>query len=213
MRIKNFQYHDQYQESISINIMINIILIMILVFQAATWTIFNIIENDFFNRRIDFFNIGSSGFPVCPRCPRFHLAPPNGALAKQIATDCSLSVHDVRFRLALSQRSSLQALRAISHSFLPVQNTQRGISGIKPPQVLTEGFNAEMAISGLNPQIRFVYLVILMQKDGLKGCVLDQLLPSHLWPLRPVLDSYMSWGRYRAVSALTVHSHVKSFIA
>ena len=82
---------------------------------------------------------------------------------------------------------------------------QRGISGIKPPQVLTEGFNAEMAISGLNPQIRFVYLLIFMQKDGLKGCVLDQLLPSHLWPLRPVLDSYMSWGRYRAVSALTVH--------
>ena len=131
-----------------------------------------------------FFNIGSSGFPVCPRCPRFHLAPPNGALAKQIATDCSLSVHDVRFRLAPSQRSSLQALRAISHSFLPVQNTQRGISGIKPPQVLTEGFNAEIAISGLIAQIGFVYLVIFMQKDGLKGCVLDQLLPSHLWPLR-----------------------------
>ena len=55
MRIKYFQYHDQYQESMSINIMISIILIMILVFQAATWTIFNIIENDFFNRRIDFF--------------------------------------------------------------------------------------------------------------------------------------------------------------
>ena len=61
MRIKNFQYHDQYQESISINIMINIILIMILVFQAATWTTFNIIENDFSIVGLIFFNIGSSG--------------------------------------------------------------------------------------------------------------------------------------------------------
>ena len=43
-------------------------------------------------------------------------------------------------------------------------HTQRGISGLKPPQVLTEGFSAEMAISGLNPQFKVVCLVIFHEK-------------------------------------------------
>ena len=114
---------------------------------------------------------------------------------------------------APSNLDAATTMRFAASRSKPAPIYPEGHFGHKPPQVLTEGFNAEMAISGSNPQIRFVYLLIFMQKDGLKGCVLDQLLPSHLWPLRPVLDSYMSWGRYRAVSALTVHSHVKCFIA
>ena len=47
--------------------MTNIILIMILNLLASKLTIFNIIEQFGTNRKIDFFNIGSSGY-----LPRYH---------------------------------------------------------------------------------------------------------------------------------------------
>ena len=63
---------------------------------------------------------------------------------------------------APSNLDAATTMRFAASRSKPAPIYPEGHFGHKPPQVLTEGFNAEMAISGLNPQIRFVYLYLFV---------------------------------------------------
>jgi hypothetical protein len=66
--------------------------------------------------------------------------------------------------------------------------TTRRISGLKPLQVLTKGSHAEILTSGLDHQISPDYVDIFVYFSRFEGFfVVDQLLPSGVWVLKPCL--------------------------